>query len=383
MEKIFPHFPVFIGQDDLIFRDAQGIGDIYKIHGSVTDPNSLVLTKDDYARFNDRSHYLAAKLLTIFVENPVLFLGYSLSDKNIQTILHSIARCLTPSNVSKLEDRLIFVEWSPHASDRESRRTVDKHTIMLAGAPIPAKLIRANSFTPIFESLRRLHRTYPTDALRYLKNDVVRLVRSSDPEKRIQVVDFDKDSDLEKVKVVIGVGSFSEITSKVTSIGYKGVDRSALIHDILHDDQKFDPKLVVRDTLPVVARGNAFVPCFKYLKNSKVLVEDQHVTDILPRYAAKLKEMPASLAPNMQYFNKLKREGWTTIADLSEHAGEQLLLYLTGLPRKELTAETLRPVLLSNENILNDPEASSALKTAFVKAVCLLDYLENNNAAAD
>jgi hypothetical protein len=67
---LFSDFKVYIGQDQLLFSDAQGVGEIYKIHGSADDRESPILSAADYDRFGERNPYLAAKLLTIFVEHP-------------------------------------------------------------------------------------------------------------------------------------------------------------------------------------------------------------------------------------------------------------------------------------------------------------------------
>lgn len=55
LESIFPDFHVFVGQEELIFSSPQSIGEIYKIHGCCSKPNSLVVTNDDYAKFNERN----------------------------------------------------------------------------------------------------------------------------------------------------------------------------------------------------------------------------------------------------------------------------------------------------------------------------------------
>jgi hypothetical protein len=110
LEHLFPDYETYVGQDELLFSDAHSVGEIYKIHGSATDPESIILTARDYERFNERNPYLAAKLLTIFVEHPVIFLGYSLSDSDVTAVLVSIAKVLTTENLSRLRDRLIFVK---------------------------------------------------------------------------------------------------------------------------------------------------------------------------------------------------------------------------------------------------------------------------------
>src|SRR5690606_26648612 len=89
-EQIFPQFKVYKSQSELIFSPLQEVGEIYKIHGCCTEPNSIVITEDDYHEYNRKNAYIAAKLLTVFLEHPTIFMGYSISDENIRTILSSI-----------------------------------------------------------------------------------------------------------------------------------------------------------------------------------------------------------------------------------------------------------------------------------------------------
>lgn len=75
LETAFPEYQPVIGQQ--IIQGANlSVGEIFKIHGCVSDPNSLVFTEGDYAQFIKRKKYLSAKLLTFFSEHPLLFIGY-------------------------------------------------------------------------------------------------------------------------------------------------------------------------------------------------------------------------------------------------------------------------------------------------------------------
>ena len=110
LEELFPDYKVYIGQKELLFSNPQSIGEIYKIHGCSSRSKSLVLNDEDYSEFNERNAYLAAKLITIFVEHPVLFIGYSVSDENIASLLLSVSKCIGESAGEQLKNNLIFVQ---------------------------------------------------------------------------------------------------------------------------------------------------------------------------------------------------------------------------------------------------------------------------------
>ena len=50
--------------------------------------NLWFLREADYAKLAETQDYLAAKLLTIFMEYPIIFIGYSLNDPRYPSYPH-------------------------------------------------------------------------------------------------------------------------------------------------------------------------------------------------------------------------------------------------------------------------------------------------------
>ena len=184
LESIFPDYDVYIGQEDLIFSQSTGVAEIYKIHGCYTNPRSLVFTDADYAGFEKRKAYLTAKLLSIFMENPVIFFGYSANDSDIRGIFESIANCLSAEHLMQLGKRIIFVDYS----EETPGTTVATAFMLLNDKNMSYTHILTNSYLPIFKRLLKVKRNYDPRILRRLKKDVYSTITTNDAVDVVKVI---------------------------------------------------------------------------------------------------------------------------------------------------------------------------------------------------
>jgi hypothetical protein len=260
LEGFFPDFAKFIGQEELIFSELFSIGEIYKIHGCSTKPESLVLTKEDYDTFHERNPYLAAKLLTIFMEHPIIFTGYSLDDENIQQILKSIIKCLKKENIDKLKDRLIFCQFNPNAAET----TMTDSTMLISDTVIPIKLVKINDYSDLFTVLANHKKRLPIRVLRQMKGMIYEFVKSTDPKAKVYVSDnLDNLEDEHNVEFVYGVG----LKDRFADIGIKGIEGRDLFRDAIIS-KSWDPEKIVKMYL-TSAQGR-YLPYFKHLSRGRL-----------------------------------------------------------------------------------------------------------------
>ncbi len=254
LEKIYPEYAVYVGQEELLFNNISGIGEIYKIHGSITKPDSLILTSLDYAGFEQNASYLIAKLLTIFLEYPVIFMGYSLSDRNIRNIFKTISNCLTQEKLDQLKDRFIFVEYSN--SEQISEFSMQFNN----GNNIRMNKISTTDFAKIYKAVMETKSKYNPVILRHLRRDIYEMANSVQTSDKIVAVGFENLDNVSKIKqFILGVG--------VAKNGHI-IKAEQLYEDIIFDNQYFNSDLVVEEYLPELLKNNSGgLPMYKYLRD--------------------------------------------------------------------------------------------------------------------
>ncbi|WP_394921485.1 SIR2 family protein [uncultured Robinsoniella sp.] len=187
LECVFPEYYPVIGQK-ILKSNAMSVGEIYKIHGCVTEPRSLIFNKDDYDDFIVKKKYLSAKLLTYFMEHPLLLIGYNAEDPNIKAILSDIDEIISSDN--ELIPNIYILEWSSTPINgippRERLISIDGRR------SIRVKSIHANEFDWVFELFATnsaIDNVNPK-FLRALLARTYNLIRSDIPKKKVEI-DFE------------------------------------------------------------------------------------------------------------------------------------------------------------------------------------------------
>ncbi len=373
MEDTFPTFHVFVGQDELLLADPQEVGEIYKIHGSASDPESIVLTREDYDEYKARNAYLAAKLLTIFVEHPVVILGYGLGDPDVIGIVAEIARLMTRANVGSLRGRLVFVQWNPEA---KGMQLVETAMVVDQQLSVPIISVTVPDFLGVFASLSRTVRKFPARSLRRIKEYIHDLVLTTDLQGRLYAESIDVDVDVSKVDVVLGIGVQQHLIAR---LGYKALERDDLFKDVLADESQYDSAAVVNDTLPRLLSGGGRTPVFRYLRSAGYLTADGNLRPnaVVPDAVGRRVRLgitdygpPPSMAPRAHYVasqvgNDLKRL-------LAEYQPWDVSTAIGLLPPERIDLRVLRRYLLDHQG---DWHAS------LPRAICYFDYLMYGNLA--
>ncbi len=257
LEEYFAGFTKYVGQTQLIFSSIQGIAEIYKIHGSVEEPDSIVINESDYVKFDNNSAYLAAKLMTIFMEYPIIFMGYSISDVNVQNIIRSIVNCLDEGQVKVLEDRFVFVEYKRDMIGAE----VSPYTIMVDNKPLGMRKIVLGNFMPLYQAMENKKAKLPVKILRRFKQELYDYTLTNTPTAGLRVAALD-DIRVSDDELVLAIGKVSDLGLK----GLSGIDSNEWYRNIVIDDLDFSADELLEYAYPKVLKQNSGrLPVNKYL----------------------------------------------------------------------------------------------------------------------
>lgn len=350
IEKIFQGYTTYVGQEELIFSTIYETGEIYKIHGCCTKPESIVITEKDYEDFIRKSDYLTAKLLTIFLEHPIIFIGYSISDKNIRNILKSISNCLPQDKLNILKERFIFIEWC-----NAGKEDISSYTITFENrSTIEMTKISLNDFSVLYEGLLENKIKYNPKVLRRLKEDVYELVKNNDTQSKISVVDIENVDNYDDLEIVVGVGVYKDLGTQ----GYSRIKAENLYEDIIWSKNNYNAQKIVENTLPELLRSNSGgLPIFKYLEEYKGDLPD------------KIKEQIDKIASIGSFLGKTERNG------MENRRKKIVLKSIAGLLNQFGESEAYKYILYLNEKEIKLSEMEDYLK----KIITGTEILQNNS----
>ena len=260
LEKQFDGYTRYIGQTELIFSPIQGVAEIYKIHGSVEKPDSLVINEADYVEFSAKSKYLASKLMTIFMEYPIVFIGYSLSDSNVVSIINSIVDCLDETQLNKLQDRFVFVEYNESLAKPE----VSTHTIMVKSKPLAMRRIVLSDFMPLYAAMESVKSKLPVRILRRFKEDLYNFTITSTPTANLRVASID-DTRVADEDLVLAIGKANELGLR----GLSGIDHDEWYRNIVTEELDFSADDLLEHAFKkLLAQNSGRLPVHKYLSEA-------------------------------------------------------------------------------------------------------------------
>lgn len=376
LEELFPEFQVKIGQKEAIFSDYKTVGELYKIHGCTSSPGSIIVTTNDYEKFISDNYYLNAKLLTLFADYPILFVGYSMSDPNIEMIFKNLISCLDQEllHVEKLQNRLIFVEWQTSPCIPK----IEYSTYNSNSITIPITKIKVHEYNEIWEALSSIPRKLSIKTIRQLQKMVYEFVTTSKPEGKILVNGIENLDNVENLEVVVGFGNISKLQSK----GLVGLKVSDLLKDILFDDiNKEDHEEIVKNVLKDTIRKNVYVPFFKYNKSINNLNDDNslrkyHYDNYVLTRSNKISIEDYRNARNFKLIDEVKN--FNSLEEVIEiFEDKHVLQRIMYLEKNKIDIQELRNYL--KKLWPKFMETKNSYSSNYRKCICLLDYLENAN----
>lgn len=365
LEDHLPDFKKYVGQRELIFSSIQGIAEIYKIHGSTDNPNSIIINENDYIEFDSKNSYLAAKLMTIFIEYPIIFIGYSISDADIQKIIRSIISCLDSKQLDRLGKRFIFIEHNQEQMGVE----ISPYTLLLDNLSLTMTKVQLSDFSLLYRALDGKKSKLPVKLLRRFKQELYNYTLTNIPTSNLRVASLD-DTRVGDEEFVMAIGRVSDLGLK----GLSGITGNEWYKSIILDDLDFSADELLEHAFPnVIKQNSGKLPVNKYLSEAtksfpdcEELAKKQDFNDIISKSIRASRRCLGNYASVKQ------------IWDNEKSSIERATRLISHLPEENFDVEELESILhemfRADVYILENIEPN--IRTNIRRLIRIYDYLK-------
>ena len=344
-----------------------------------------MLTTKDYEAYRQKNPYLSSKLLTMFIERPVIFLGYSLTDPHITEILEDIINCFPNKSLDFLQNKLLFVEWDPSLKNAEFTDTV-------IHKKIPVKYVKLPTFIELFEVLSETKKRIPAHLFRMIKDELYELVLKDDPKGKLYVREAQKTEDnFKSTEFVVGYGAISLVkqSETIAKKGLIGIQRNDLMREVVFENGDFEWLDFVDTVFPSICQPATRIPIFHFFHKAKLIGESgQYIgtNSLSPttqvRFDISFKSFQTSQGDINQATNILASHGSVNLLyNYCQNEGGNIGLFLRIMPYMEPTLikrdiEDLSKILKKHfDTLLSDKN----YRSNFSRLICIYDYVKNSN----
>lgn len=255
LNKIEKKPTVYVGQEGF-FDESQNWAELFKIHGDVNIPNSIVITDEDYNTYDKNSILISAKILSNLIYSPIIFLGYSLSDRNVQKLLSDFSSQLPSEDLRKNSNRITIVEFDKDQND------ISEQIVNIPDLGISYGLIKTNNFGKLFNQISEINQGLTPYEISKYQSEIKNIILTEGQKGKldsylISPIDIEKLSEsTQKSKIVVAIGNKKNMFVNPSIPDY--------IEDYFLDDASFLPEI----SFKVIANEHpqARLPFIKHLK---------------------------------------------------------------------------------------------------------------------
>lgn len=251
----------YIGQKGL-FQGGTGYCELYKIHGSIEEPNSIIITEEDYKEYDKNSILITSKIVSSLLNSPIIFIGYSLTDLNIKNIIKNFSNSLDEKEKSLLSKRIIIINW------KKDEENIIEEIITDSSLNCTYTVIKTDNYLEVFKKIGKINQgATPAEISKFehiIKELIVQRGKKGELDKTI--VNLISNEDLKNIK------NIGDLNIAVAIGDKKILVKSPSILDYLEEYFKDENNIEVEIQLRFLAQQNytSDFPALKYLTKNNI-----------------------------------------------------------------------------------------------------------------
>ncbi|MFU9076128.1 SIR2 family protein [Proteus sp. LHD240705] len=365
---------IYIGNEGF-FDDTVGWSELYKIHGDVNNPHSIIITKQDYDLYDSKSILISAKILSNMIKNPIMFMGYSLSDRNVRKLLSDFSSQLPSEDGRVSAERIILIEFKKDEQEVIKKYTTDQQL------KISYTSVETDNYKKIYDDILLVDEGLsPYEVLRY-QRAIKNLILNEGEKGNLDTI-LVTPADLDQLEEAVKQGK-----NLVVALGDKKyvstyIDENHYVNDYILEKNEISNKTAIKYLLDV--NSTTRVPFSRLIKScnfNKIELKSKEIRKLNNRIIRHGKLDSVINAINLDKVNSQKK--FSSITEINSEKFNKfkeltvIIKNIKNIGRDELTQYIKNKAI----PLFNDVNTDDNIKTELRKLFLCFDLLLNGDVS--